>query len=349
MQRHRLYTRACDEFAACFSWAGGRLVHFCGGARCCKSSEVYKRRAQQNIVNIAYRCAPTVPTKATWTNTGPCVDFHVLAQAFDLLVRQFALAFGAKGMQVHIVKASGFEDQLIVEEISWHRAAGIRSAKAREMLSDAQSYFRIAILAIVFEPLRFLTRWFMVEGSDRRRHQRQKMSLSPSLCHLVAGNTSPGAAVMQYSSPVHVRFACGCSFCGPASRASRLGRPCTRTWCASSGVASCVQLHGCTLGMSRCDGGGRSSWPESSTTGWQCSSVCRAPRVSSNRRMTCWAQRSAADCKRTILARRSSSRTGGRRRSPCGQGRSGCPSVHASSFMAGTGGAQCTANASTAS
>lgn len=143
LRRHRLYKQACDEFACFFSWVASRLVHFCGGAGCCESRDVYKRRAQQHIVGFVYRCAPTVPTKSKWTKTGQCLDFHVLAQGFELLGRQFALAFGAKGMQVHIVKASGFEDQLIAEEVSWHRVAGIRSAKANEMLADSQSYFRI--------------------------------------------------------------------------------------------------------------------------------------------------------------------------------------------------------------
>lgn len=188
---------------------GGRLAHFCSGALCCDSVDVYKRRAQQHILDIVYRFAPTVPTKSKWTKTGPCIDFHMLAQGFDLLGRQFALAFGGpKGMRVHIVKASGFEDQLIAEEISWHRVAGIRSAKAQEMLSDPQSYFRIAILAIVLEPIRYLTRWFMVEGSDRRRRQRQKLGLPPGLCDLVADTTSPGTAVLHYYAELLVGGPC---------------------------------------------------------------------------------------------------------------------------------------------
>ena len=42
-------------------------------------------QVQELICGLIYRCMPTVPTKGKWTKTGPCLDFHMLAQGFDLL------------------------------------------------------------------------------------------------------------------------------------------------------------------------------------------------------------------------------------------------------------------------
>ena len=72
------------------------------------------------------------------------------------------MAFGPKGMKVTVVK--GYQD---FEEMSWHRVAEVRAAKARELVADPLVFYKIAILSLVLEPLRFLTRWFMIEGSKK--------------------------------------------------------------------------------------------------------------------------------------------------------------------------------------
>ena len=204
--RHREYAKACADFGSFFSWVSGQLVHVCPGEECCSSLGRYKQRAQTVIISLVYRCLPSVPTKSKWTKTGPCLDFHMLSQGFDLLQKQLPMAFDPKGVTVTVHK--GYQDP---EEIGWHRMVGIRSQKARELVADPLTFYKVTILSIVLEPLRFLTRWFMVEGSKKRRDRRQRSGMPPRALRPTVRPLLPGGCSVAILRGHGVRQRAECS------------------------------------------------------------------------------------------------------------------------------------------
>ena len=79
------------------------------------------------------------------------------------------------------------------EEVSWEEVAGKRCSRARGLLECQKSMAVLFVLAVVLEPLRHLTSWFLTVGHANIDYQRR-----PPLVSLVEPSKSPITKAQQY-------------------------------------------------------------------------------------------------------------------------------------------------------
>jgi hypothetical protein len=178
-------------------WQG--MVHYCRDAQCCSGSDpvVTKQRMAKAIVGLVFRAMPTVPVKSKWTKTGPCVDFFMNAiSTCDILVTLWPIAFSR--LRVRLVISS--DDQAYVEEMNWHAVQSTRARAAGEMIAEPTSGPTLIIFALVMEPARWLTGWFLKHCSPITKARENHYSCPP-LMDYVDPMRSPITKVLQlYSS-----------------------------------------------------------------------------------------------------------------------------------------------------
>lgn len=99
---------------------------------------------------------PPVPSPSKWTKAGPCLDFLVGSWLIHkFLPRGYEIAFSSMAFAQW---KEGAEDYTLVEELHFSQVAGSRSRANKLFLQCTDSRFRVVLLAIVMEPIRFLTR-----------------------------------------------------------------------------------------------------------------------------------------------------------------------------------------------
>lgn len=175
---------------------GQVVVHhhseLCGwGATC-------KEQVSLAIRNFLLRHLPAVPVTSRWTKVGSCVDFLVGGLlCCNLLPRLFEHAFtimGTKGRQPR----GHCDDELDIEEwqqMNWHQVTSKRVDKSISFLQSRASMAKLLVLAVVLEPLRYLTTWLL-----NAAREVQNLNSVPVLCDILDPERSIFIVCAQYLS-----------------------------------------------------------------------------------------------------------------------------------------------------
>lgn len=208
--RHQALIGAWDRFLGFWNghvWCDAPPAlgpHHCLTPQCRqgRSREACERRAAQTTADLAWRCQPCVPTKGKWTKLGPVLDWHLLAQGLmGVLQKCCQIAFGRLSVKLPQPESEGQgHDQAYLVDVDWHAVQGQRCAKLLVGLADPKMFVDILCLALVLEPLRWLTRWFLRRSSVQRRLRRQQQSKPGPICDLLWYPASPATRVLQYLS-----------------------------------------------------------------------------------------------------------------------------------------------------
>jgi hypothetical protein len=181
------------------------LVHYCSDEACCKGYDISesRRRMTAAIEEVMFNSLPTVPVKSKWLQTGPCVDWFMVSMvAMSTLQALWTIAFckGSKTKKKDPV--SGFDD------LGYHELVGKRLASGEVFVRSPSSPPVLIVAAIVSEPLRFLTGWFLSRRSHANRSKPAHWQCCP-LMDLLNPLVSPIVRVLQYF---------GCCIRGEAAR-----------------------------------------------------------------------------------------------------------------------------------
>jgi len=193
---HDTLAAAWGEFRAVFNghWSEGPL-HYCSGEACCKSPEASRQRMTAALQRIVFQALPTVPVKSKWLQTGPCVDWFMLAMAaMPLLQSMWPKAFGKESQKAKAAKRS--DDS---EEMGYQELAGKRLRVGQAFVESPSSPPILVIAGLVSEPLRFLTRWFLSRRSHANRSRPRHWQCCP-LMDLMNPIVSPVVRVLQHLS-----------------------------------------------------------------------------------------------------------------------------------------------------
>jgi hypothetical protein len=132
---------------------------------------------------------------------GPCLDYFALLHCMGLLRPIMQTAFGALSTTyARSPQHSGSDivvapDPSLQQELSWHQVQGVRMKRALGFVADPSAMLSLLLDALVEEPLRLLTAWFL-KTTQRRKDPCQW----PALLDLCCPEFSPVTAIMQYMS-----------------------------------------------------------------------------------------------------------------------------------------------------
>ena len=101
------------------------------------------------------------PEKGKWTKLGLRLDWHMVSGIMGIFKKVFPIAFQRLGLKTVV----GGEDAAYLIDVDWHAVMGSRVCKVREGFADPMMFSCIIILAIVLEPIRLFTRWFLHRAS----------------------------------------------------------------------------------------------------------------------------------------------------------------------------------------
>ena len=119
------------------------------------------------------------------------MDFWVLGFALKGLLLDIAQRAFTDVSPVDIPDDQKLDHQFL-EQISWRAVQGVRY---KEFLKFArEDVVRVCILVLVLEPVRLLTEYFLLAGSEKRNRRR------PMLFEFVNKHRSPCVVCLQYLS-----------------------------------------------------------------------------------------------------------------------------------------------------
>ena len=145
-------------------WLPG-IWHHCPGINCCADGKkTTVDRVHRATSRTVFRHAPTRPAVNKWTKLGPCVDVLLFGV---LLHNILPAAFASLKVPVSQRKREDHdEDADYWAEFDFIALQGKRYAAALKMLQDAGAAVAMIVLAIVLEPLRSVTCWFMAKARE---------------------------------------------------------------------------------------------------------------------------------------------------------------------------------------
>ena len=174
-------------------------------ARCCDNykRDVCRRKIVDAIQRLVFKKLPQVPKSNKWTKLGPCLDWFLVAMApHSMFVYIYRHAFDKMSIKFASTVEDAEKDQAkegmesaLMQEINWHAVQGKRMKNGKEFMENDEKQFLIVALALVVEPLRWLTKWLMIKS-----RLVKKPGSVPALCSWVFGPTSPIVIVRQYYS-----------------------------------------------------------------------------------------------------------------------------------------------------
>ena len=177
--------------------AGGIISHDCyrGGPSqewCCKNDKESKSKLADALCAVAMSSPPETPAPGKWTKLWSSLQFLVFSLLCNsILPNVVDLWFAELKTKQTTIDADIDPALAAVEE--WARITGKRAAKSKDffsMMKGTQLGFKLITLAIVDEPVRFLTYEFLKLGDKSER--------DPPLSTLVHDATSPLKAASQY-------------------------------------------------------------------------------------------------------------------------------------------------------
>ncbi len=207
------WERSLHEFFAV--WNGslkddGCLTHYCLGPSCCASRAVTEKRAYRAVFWLLHG-KPCTPTVSRWTKVGVCVDFWLRGSI--LCIFRNLLQMAVQDLSFDARTDMGGDDRFNVNNYTdaaeaaaedFPAVAGRRLARTRELLGDRTHRTRLAILAVIMEPIRRLHVYFLAKSQ-----MRPTWGKPPAICDLLQPHKSILVSVLQYYSSL---------LCGTGSR-----------------------------------------------------------------------------------------------------------------------------------
>ena len=121
---------------------------------------------------VPFRGLPCRPFKGKWTKLGPAVDWWMTAIGLmNALRKLWNIAF--RRFIVTVIKKTGGDEPDLIQDFDWHYIRNKRAAYLSPLLTE-RMVLSLTILALVLEPLRYITKWFLRRGSSYRRNWHQK-------------------------------------------------------------------------------------------------------------------------------------------------------------------------------
>jgi hypothetical protein len=96
-QQRQQYNADVQAFLMYFNgklYASGKLMHHCGGIRCCRSAIDSWSKACKQLA-FFLQCRPPSPVLSRWTKVGPCVDFWLWGLVHNCFSSLLCLATGS--------------------------------------------------------------------------------------------------------------------------------------------------------------------------------------------------------------------------------------------------------------
>lgn len=221
------------------------LRHYCSSWECCRGYDinVTRLRAKAAITKLCFSTLPMVPSQGKWTTTYPCWLYYVRCLCLcSVLQGVWYIAFGK--LSQTIVVDSKSDDPSYQIEISFHAVASKRVRAGRELIKRESTPELLLIFAIVVEPFRWLTGWFLHFSSPTRRARRHFWRCPP-ICLLTSAEHSPLVRILEY-------FSCLLSGIAPRLRLlfGRGGFHTFEAWCAAKPSLLAILRRGVTVGAS---------------------------------------------------------------------------------------------------
>jgi len=172
------------------------VAHACAGLACAVCGG-----APQEAVKQAARCVKTlllrvltcVPQTNKWTKLGPCLRFV----ASGILLQRMLPALFMEAFKAFksIVASDEFAnvDPAMAEEVDFHAVNSQRVQKTLTLLCDDESCTKLIIVAIIMEPLQWLTSVLLANSKEILDTAR-----APLLLDALSMTHSPFVVVMQY-------------------------------------------------------------------------------------------------------------------------------------------------------
>jgi hypothetical protein len=163
--------------------------------------DLMKTNLANCVIRVIFPGQPGVPSMNKWTKLGPAVDWLNVACLHGILEDIVEPAFSK--LEIQVEKAPDHTPMLAgdpnadpeVVAANWHKVAGARLKRLKRVVTDPIEKFMYGALAIVIEPLRFLTHLFMAFSNRPKDYSRW-----PPLFDLIWVEMSPIARVQQYYS-----------------------------------------------------------------------------------------------------------------------------------------------------
>ncbi|CAE8719119.1 unnamed protein product [Polarella glacialis] len=138
---------------------------------------------------------PPVPSPSKWTKGGPCIDFLIASWIpRGLLPACHQLAFGKLAFET---KERQETDHNLFGELFFSEVTGSRCRTNTEFLNCSESKFRIVLLGIAIEPIRFITGALLACCKTVQDHSKH-----PLLLDMMNPKLSKFTAVQQYIASV---------------------------------------------------------------------------------------------------------------------------------------------------
>ena len=178
------------------------VVHHCWGAGCCSCRADTETRLVEALTSFPLSTVPVVLDARSWTALGPCLD-RVLSYMclYRFAVRLLPVAYGplsfanateAPVQQGDVVATDALDEEL-QKHTRFHAVAGKRYKASKRFFEDPTQLIPVIMLAIVMEPLRYVSAWLMAASRGVEHPCRW-----PPLVDMMNYSFSPVIHVLQY-------------------------------------------------------------------------------------------------------------------------------------------------------
>lgn len=142
--------------------------------------EKLREQMRDATISLCFSVLPTVPEAGKWTKTNPCIDYFLPSLcAVPIFQAVWDSAFG-KG---EIVSETPETEQSWLEKVAWREVASKRVKRCVGFVHNPRTPPLLLLVALLHEPLRWLTGYFLHVSSRRRRRSTWEC---PLLCSFVA-------------------------------------------------------------------------------------------------------------------------------------------------------------------
>jgi hypothetical protein len=156
-KRGRLYDGSEEQFSIHWNsdFRSAIVRHHVTAATSILSEKQLRVKMVDSAKRFVLSRMPPVPSPSKWTKGGPCVDFLIASWIpHGLLPACHQLAFGKLAFEA---KEREETDHNLFGELFFSEVTGSRCRANTEFLNCSESKFRIVLLGIAIEPVRFLT------------------------------------------------------------------------------------------------------------------------------------------------------------------------------------------------
>lgn len=163
--------------------------------------ENLKAKAKHAIRNLIVRSMPCRPQTSKWTKFYPCTLVFQLWFQMQFILMLIPIAFSSMTAKIRAspLKYTTQSTQYN-SEVSYQQVQGSLLKGFYDGCKTKTTFDLLTIFVLIFEPIAFLTQYFMCMTSVPLRRRLQKLGKSAPWCNLVTAWTSPVTSVLQYYS-----------------------------------------------------------------------------------------------------------------------------------------------------